>query len=162
MNVTSHTVAPDGSLERRETPPITLPAPPAVIPEPISELRQEIAGMHVPNSPTWQDEVAALGHRGEELARRHPGAAVLACMGLGFAVGGAMVWLARRHATPQERAKRSLHDFGAALHDLLVPAANHAVHRSADATAHGLHAAGKKLEAAAQSNFLDRLKHASV
>jgi hypothetical protein len=158
MNVepTFHTA--DGSSERRQTPPITLPAPAAVVPEPISELRQEIADMLVPQPPTWKDEAAALGHRAEELAKRHPGAAVLACLGLGVAVGAASLLLMSRRDTPQERAKRGLLDFGAALRDLVVPAANHAVQRGVDATAHGLHAAGKKFDAAAESPVLGRLR----
>jgi hypothetical protein len=82
--------------ERRETPLITLPAPAAPHdPEPISELRQEIADMHVQQPPTWRRHAAALGNQARELAIRHPGAAVLGFFGLGLAVGTASVLLSR-------------------------------------------------------------------
>jgi hypothetical protein len=158
MNVTPYLVALEGSTERRQTQPIKLPAPPAALPEPISDERQEIADMLVPNVPTWRNEVTALGHRTEELAKRHPGAALLACLGLGMAMGATSLLLMHRRDTPRQRAKRGLRDFSAALHDLVAPAANHAVQRGVDATTHGLHAAGKKLEAAADSSFLGRLR----
>src|SRR5687768_15345066 len=87
--------------ERRETPHLTLP-PPATLqmPEPISELRQEIAEMHVQQPPTWRRKAAALGNQARELAIRHPGAAVLGSVGLGLAVGTACVLLSGRRETP--------------------------------------------------------------
>jgi hypothetical protein len=79
--------------ERRDTPPLTVPQPafPSV-PEPISELRQEIGDMHVQQPPTLGRRAAAFGNQVEEIATRHPGAAVLSVFGLGLAVGTAL-WL---------------------------------------------------------------------
>ena len=132
------------------------------MPEPVSDLRQEIAQMHVPHRSTWQEEAAALERRGEELAKRHPGAAVLTFLGLGLAVGSALFLLTRRHESPQQRAKRDLRDLSAALHDILVPAANRAMRRGVDATSRGLHAASERFDAAARSSLLGRLRKAFV
>jgi hypothetical protein len=66
------------------------------VPEPISELRQEIAEMHVQQPPTLGRKVAGFARQVEALAIRHPQAAVLSSLGLGIAVGTASLLLMRR------------------------------------------------------------------
>jgi hypothetical protein len=86
--------------ERRETPPITLPAPGTTqVPEPISELREEIANMHVQQPPTWRRKAGDLGNQARDLAMRRPGAAVLGFFGLGLALGTVSLLLCGRRGS---------------------------------------------------------------
>src|SRR5687767_15078311 len=79
-------------MEDRLTPPVSLPPPPpfppSVQPEPVSPLRQEIAGMMQPvPPPTLRDEAGRMMRRLDELIHQRPGMAVLSVFGLGLAVG---------------------------------------------------------------------------